>query len=708
MTLLVNAQPPTVHTSNLAASEVYCNQLKLSWTDGNGDARIVFIREDTAVSLVPSSTKTYTADPNFKTSQNADPTGKSVTKVVYDNGGGYVYVTGLKKNTTYYFAVYEYNINSGTYEYLTTGSYATLSVKTENIVAAFSINDTYQCLSGNSVTTSNSSSNSLGLSMTYEWDFGDGSTKQTSTNASRVYTKGGIFDITLTATATGCKTSTILRDTILIPYKVDFKISDTIDGNDSIRCFGSNVFVFDNKSNLPNPPIYGLYDGTKYLWHTSTNVKGNYENFQYTTSASGYFDVTLVMGRKVSPKGEYCYDSITHRYFVLPPTIDSSKVHFSDTALCLNTNKFTFSQSGNNIISTLWKFGDGNTSTNNPATWTYNSVGKFQVTCEVEDINGCKASFSDTVEVLAPPDNTVAGLKTEYCLNEVNSVQLQPKLSGGYFYGAGVDAANSTFSPDKVGTFDFFYVYTIGNCKDTFPMTTTVLARPSFNLGKDTLLCKGTDIVLQVDSAGLNYLWDDGSTNQTRTVSSGGTYWAQGSNGKCNFRDTIKIRQVVLPKMNLGNDTSICGGEYVDLNVVADAGTILWSDGNTQFSRQATQSGLYVATVTHPCGVVSDSIKIDILPTACEIFIPNVFSPNRDDLNEDFYPKGLFVFTSMLIFDEYGQQIFESYEEGKGWDGTVNGKVVMPGAYYFIIHYQLPEGGTYVKKLASGPVYVVY
>jgi len=176
----------------------------------------------------------------------------------------------------------------------------------------------------------------------------------------------------------------------------------------------------------------------------------------------------------------------------------------------------------------------------------------------------------------------------------------------------------------------------------------------------------------------------------------------------CTFADTVEIRGVKLPELELGNDTSICGGEFLTYDIRADAGNIVWSDGSTEgFSRTITQSGFYKATITHPCGVISDSINVDILPTACAIFIPNAISPNSDNLNEVFYPSGLFQFISMQIWNEYGEKLFESFEEGKGWDGTVNGVVSPGGTYYFLIRYQLPENGSYVNKSAKGPLFLM-
>lgn len=60
------------------------------------------------------------------------------------------------------------------------------------------------------------------------------------------------------------------------------------------------------------------------------------------------------------------------------------------------------------------------------------------------------------------------------------------------------------------------------------------------NLGNDTTLCKGQTINLYGGSA-TSYLWSNGLTNSSISVSSSGSYWLQASNGLCSISDTVNI-----------------------------------------------------------------------------------------------------------------------------------------------------------------------
>lgn len=703
----VQAQSPTVHASSVTVSDIYCNIATITWSAGNGDGRVVFVQEGGAVDTFPTDFQIYSANTKFKSGVKL----KNAYSV-FNGTTNSVTITGLKKSTTYHVAVFEYNDNSGNYEYYTASGHGKQNFKTENITANFTIDDEYQCLSGNSFNFTNASSNSLGInpaSMTFTWDYGDKSSKTTGQNKTYSYTTGGIFKVNLTAETVGCKTDTIISDTVVVPWHIDFSLDPTIkNGNDSVQCYGDNYFSLINYSEPPDEPVYGLYDKTRSFWSSSHGNKGTLYDYDFKPNGTGNVKVKLIMGRQVSPGQEFCFDSFEKVYVVLPPVIDESKVNISDSILCLSENEFTFSHSGANAASTKWYFGDNDSSSDNPATHSYKSSGAYEVSVTVIDVNGCIGTVIDSVGIVETPDNYFTGLKATYCEGDPIT-NLKPNLGGGQFKGGGVNTADSTFTPGAPGIYTIGYIYSVGSCKDTFLQVTEVIANPFFSIGKDTIICPNTTINLMADSANYNYRWDDGSTAQNRVVDKPGTYFVKGDNGKCDYSDTVTIRGVALPILELGNDTSICGGEFLTYDIRADAGSIVWSDGSTEgFKRTISESGFYKATITHPCGVISDSIQVDILPTACAIFIPNAISPNFDDLNEVFYPAGLFKFISMQIWDEYGQQLFESFETGKGWDGKVGGEVCPPGTYYFMIRYQLPENGSYVNKSAKGPLFLIW
>lgn len=81
------------------------------------------------------------------------------------------------------------------------------------------------------------------------------------------------------------------------------------------------------------------------------------------------------------------------------------------------------------------------------------------------------------------------------------------------------------------------------------------------------------------------------------------------------------------------------------------------------------------------------------------IQIPNAVSPSGK--NRSFRPIVVFSRSisnySMLIFDRYGQQIFESNNLYDAWDGTKNGQALKMGMYVYFIRFQAPDG-TWIER----------
>lgn len=80
------------------------------------------------------------------------------------------------------------------------------------------------------------------------------------------------------------------------------------------------------------------------------------------------------------------------------------------------------------------------------------------------------------------------------------------------------------------------------------------------------------------------------------------------------------------------------------------------------------------------------------------LFVPDAFSPNGDGINDIFTAKGLFLDTSkMIIFNRWGQPIFEADNAAKGWDGTINSLPASEGSYVYRIEITDSLGKRFVK-----------
>jgi len=121
---------PTTQASGLAASNVTSNSMTLSWSAGNGDNRILLIRQGSAVNAFPTDGLTYIADTVYS---QGDHIGSSDVYTLYKGSGNSVTISGLSNSTTYHFALIELNGSDGHSEnYLNTNP-DTISQSTNEI-----------------------------------------------------------------------------------------------------------------------------------------------------------------------------------------------------------------------------------------------------------------------------------------------------------------------------------------------------------------------------------------------------------------------------------------------------------------------------------------------------------------------------------------------------------------------------------------------
>ncbi|WP_118976238.1 gliding motility-associated C-terminal domain-containing protein [Taibaiella koreensis] len=95
----------------------------------------------------------------------------------------------------------------------------------------------------------------------------------------------------------------------------------------------------------------------------------------------------------------------------------------------------------------------------------------------------------------------------------------------------------------------------------------------------------------------------------------------------------------------------------------------------------------------------SATVKIDI-DYQMPVFIPNAFSPNGDGVNDIFRLDNISYqkLAAFRIFNRWGQQLFETGDPLKGWDGTQQGVPCTTGTYYYLVVVNYPNGVTRTFK----------
>lgn len=219
-------------------------------------------------------------------------------------------------------------------------------------------------------------------------------------------------------------------------------------------------------------------------------------------------------------------------------------------------------------------------------------------------------------------------------------------------------------------------------------------------LGKDTLSCNPVSLDLSVGLVeGASYLWNTGYTGINIKTSGYGKYWVEISQNGCILRDTVEVKRKDNPFVELGVDTTVCLFKSIILktgNTVADSYT--WSTGETTPTIKVDKIGSYYVTVKEADCVASDTVLV----TAgdCDVYLPSAFTPNNDNLNEDFGVIGYVTvqYYLMRIYSKWGEMIFSSNDITNKWDGKFKGKNMPNGSYLWTLTYVNRSGRKFYEQ----------
>ena len=108
----------------------------------------------------------------------------------------------------------------------------------------------------------------------------------------------------------------------------------------------------------------------------------------------------------------------------------------------------------------------------------------------------------------------------------------------------------------------------------------------------------------------------------------------------------------------------------------------------------------YMVNVTDPYGCTAfDEITLTV-DKSRNIFIPNAFTPNGDNINDVFMVysgHGVSQITRMIVYDRWGELVFEGKnfqpnDPAFGWDGTFRGQPLNPAVFVYYVEVEFVDG----------------
>lgn len=249
-------------------------------------------------------------------------------------------------------------------------------------------------------------------------------------------------------------------------------------------------------------------------------------------------------------------------------------------------------------------------------------------------------------------------------------------------------------------TGNYSVVVSYGSCTVNDQVFINFNPVPFVAFGPDTTLCKGFPIFLDATNSNATYIWQDGTIDPFVFAEDAGTYSVIVSVGSCTASDTIVLDQQDKPLVFLGEDSILCAGQPLVLSAYNYGATYSWQDGSTDSLFKPLITGQYYATAINQCGISADSIYLTFNICNCLVYIPNAFTPNRDNKNEIFnYEANCTDFIGKLeIYNRFGQRIFVSEDPLIGWDGTYNGQDATTAVYIYVLSYSGYDNGRFKEE----------
>lgn len=560
-------------------------------------------------------------------------------------------------------------------------------------VAVFAGQDV--CL-GTAVQFTNSSTISTGT-MTYSWDFGD-TTSSIDINPSHLYASIGIKNVTLVVTSNNGCSDTVAHSLIINPLPV----ADFSAGN---ACFDAPV-QFTNLTTI-------AFGTATYHWAFGDGTTDTAANPSHVYPALGTYTITLTATSNAG-----CTDVVTKSITIHPnPTAN----FLAQNACVDNAINFTnLSSASSGSYTSFWQFGDGLTSIDKDPAYIYHTDGNYQVTLTVTSNFGCVDSITRTVT--AYPKPTVAFTWTDVCIGEAMNFHNNTTVSGatisGYQWFFGDGDYSAAPQPSHLyalpGTYRVTLVATSSlGCIDSVSNVVIVHGLPNAEIRAlgPTSFCDGDSVTLSAGLTGTDfYHWSTGDRTQNITVKESDLYHVTvTSQFGCQDSDTISVTKWLLPNADAGNDTLISKGYLAHLHgsggvsyVWTPSETIDYPNAQNPDAKPLTTTTFTVLVTDSNGCQASDSVVVNVIEDY-NVMFTNTFTPNGDGKNDFWVIINIETYPNceVLIFDAYGNRVFESKAYNNDWDGTYNGKELPEGTYYYVVRF---DG---VDKLFKGAVSIL-
>ena len=557
----------------------------------------------------------------------------------------------------------------------------------------------------------------------WEWNFGDAAGTSAVQNPVYTYGASGQFTVELiSTTADGCK-DTIEHDVNVFDLPVaDFTFTNICE-DDSI--------LFTDVSTIPTGTITG-WEWDFGNGNTSTLQEPAYQSYP----ADATYSVSLIVS-----SGFGCADTLEDMIEIYPVPI----AEFTFDSVCFPLLvQFTDLSDPNGsyaITNWQWQFSDGQTSGDQNPSVDFGMPGTFSADLLISNGPGCKSTFFAGNAVVHPlpvaefPTDMATCLEDTIFFTDVSSITpITDDIINQWLWT--LDDGNSLATQNGFHIYGTHNLYDVNlnvttnhNCSDDVTHVVEIYPLPNVNFIADPPQGCAPLSVQFIDQTTIpspyalaSWSWYLG--NDSTTSSSPSPFLIYDPE-----LDPLDIAQYDIDLTVTSTDgcvSDIYKPDYItvypkpkaEFSVEPEVQTIIdpkfeftdfstenvtlwdWSFGDGTYGSAQNPTHTYQSIGDFPVGLIVEtqfgckdtaSIKVTVEPIFT-FYIPNSFTPDNDGINDEFFGQGEgFDSYSCLIYDRWGELIFESNDRDYHWDGTFQGRQVQHGTYsyrFYIIDWQ--------------------
>ncbi len=444
---------------------------------------------------------------------------------------------------------------------------------------------------------------------------------------------------------------------------------------------------------ISGSPNYG------YVWSTTANTQNTIVNPQTTTVYT--VEVT-----------DACFQTAIDSITVIVPTAEpfTATISIDQLPECPG-DSFTLSSDvsgGFSGYSYAWTPGFGNQSA-----YTPNPAPNATTTYNLSVTDACQQNTTAQFEVEVPTADPALSVMAE-ALNSPNcpgeDVSLSASASGGFgsdyvlqWDGAVVNDPNVVVNPLVTTTYQFSATDACG-VEENIEVVVTVPQFDDIEISTTagSAYCLGDDVLAEADAAGgfgvLTYEWSNGEIGSDAIVNPtipGGEEFEVTVTDECGIQatETVFVEVSDFDPISIIAFADSCAGSFgkifgifggaapIDLgDVYSEPVGVVFNPADSTFNNPIVP-GIYDIIVTDACG---NTGTYTITTFLCETSIPNIITPNGDEINDFFFIDNIYLFpgSDLKIWNRWGNMVYESSDYA-GETKPFEGKGLSDGTYYY-------------------------